>query len=321
MKIMYIHGFGSSAESGTVKRLRELLPDAVVVADDVPLQPQDAIAMLHKMADRENPDIIIGTSMGGMYAEQLHGYDRILVNPAFQIADTMKEHGMMGNQTYFNRRRDGVQQFVVTNALVKDFRTINEQCFQHPDPEHVWGLFGDHDPVVHTRSLFLEHYPRAINFHGEHRLNEHTLINYIVPLIRRIDKAQRGISDPIILIDFSCLSDSHGNPASSMLKTYYQLIADYDVRILAPSPSRTDNKRNELGGGAHQRTSPRHRHLLQRHRHTHGRLPHNSQCNGRVYGLCRRVRKRRDEDVGRRGNLFLTPRGTMKKAYKKYVEA
>lgn len=237
MKIMYIHGFGSSAESGTVKRLRELLPDAVVVADDVPLQPQDAIAMLHEMADRENPDIIIGTSMGGMYAEQLHGYDRILVNPAFQIADTMKEHGMMGNQTYFNRRRDGVQQFVVTNALVKDFRTISEQCFQHPDPEHVWGLFGDRDPVVHTRSLFLEHYPRAINFHGEHRLNEHTLINYIVPLIRRIDKAQRGVSDPIILIDFSCLSDSHGNPASSMLKTYYQLIADYDVRILAPSPS------------------------------------------------------------------------------------
>ena len=50
MKIMYIHGFGSSAESGTVKRLRELLPDAVVVADDVPLQPQDAIAMLHEMA-------------------------------------------------------------------------------------------------------------------------------------------------------------------------------------------------------------------------------------------------------------------------------
>ena len=45
--------------------------------------------MLRKMADNEQPNLIIGTSMGGMYTEMLHGFDRILVNPAFAMGDTM----------------------------------------------------------------------------------------------------------------------------------------------------------------------------------------------------------------------------------------
>lgn len=67
-KIMYIHGFMSSAQSGTVDILRRMLPDATVVAEDIPLHPAEAMAMLRDMAQREQPDLIIGTSMGGMYA-------------------------------------------------------------------------------------------------------------------------------------------------------------------------------------------------------------------------------------------------------------
>ena len=37
-KLMYLHGFGSSAVSGTVKTLRELLPDFDVVAPDIPVE-------------------------------------------------------------------------------------------------------------------------------------------------------------------------------------------------------------------------------------------------------------------------------------------
>ena len=76
-KIMYIHGFGSSAQSGTVKRIKDALPNAVVIAYDMPLHPADAMALLHDVCEREKPDLIIGTSMGGMYAEMLYGIDRI----------------------------------------------------------------------------------------------------------------------------------------------------------------------------------------------------------------------------------------------------
>lgn len=34
-KIMYVHGFLSSAQSGTVKMLQELMPNATLVAEDI----------------------------------------------------------------------------------------------------------------------------------------------------------------------------------------------------------------------------------------------------------------------------------------------
>ena len=54
--------------------------------------------MLQKMAETEKPDLIIGTSMGGMYTELLKGFDRILVNPAFKMGDTMSS--MTGKQEF-----------------------------------------------------------------------------------------------------------------------------------------------------------------------------------------------------------------------------
>ena len=45
-KIMYVHGFGSSAQSGTVTMLRTLFPEATVVAEDIPLHPAEAMDML-----------------------------------------------------------------------------------------------------------------------------------------------------------------------------------------------------------------------------------------------------------------------------------
>ena len=60
-----------------------MLPSADVVAYDLPLHPEEAMALLREKCKEQNPDLIIGTSMGGMYTEMLYGYDRILVNPAF----------------------------------------------------------------------------------------------------------------------------------------------------------------------------------------------------------------------------------------------
>ena len=75
-------------------------------------------------------------------SEQLYGFDRILVNPAFQMGDTMGKHGMTGKQTYQNPRQDGVQEFIVTKALVKRFAELTEQFFTNASDEkeqkRVW---------------------------------------------------------------------------------------------------------------------------------------------------------------------------------------
>ena len=241
-KVMYVHGFASSAQSGTVALLRQLMPNAVVVADDIPLVPHEAIEYLHRRCEEEKPNLIIGSSAGGMMTEQLYGYDRILVNPAFQMGDTMGKHGMIGKQTYQNPRRDGVQEFIVTKALVKQFAELTEQCFapestSDEEQSRVWGLFGDNDPLVHTFDLYREHYPQAVKFHGEHRLVDSVAIHYLVPVIRWIDDRQEDREKPVLYITLDAMRDGYGKARSNMHKTFEKFIETYDVYFVVAAPT------------------------------------------------------------------------------------
>ena len=239
-KVLYVHGFGSSGQSGTVTRIREVLPNAVVIAPDLPIRPEEAIDLLRQTCESEHPDLIIGTSMGGMYAEMLYGYDRILVNPALQMGDTMKDHGMIGAQHFSNPRQDGVQDFIVTKALVKEYKEMTEQCFSgitDDEQKRVWGLFGDEDTTVNTYDLFHEHYPTAIRFHGEHRMNDQSFMHSVVPVIRWIDDRQEGRERPIIYIDINALQDKWGKPNSSSQKTIRTLLETYQLYFVAPAPA------------------------------------------------------------------------------------
>lgn len=237
-KIMYVHGFLSSGQSGTVKILQELMPNATIVADDIPVHPEEAMTMLQGMKEREKPDLIIGTSMGGMYTEMLRGTDRIVVNPAFEMGNTMSS--MTGKQVFQNPRKDGVQELMVTKGLIKEYRDITTQCFQGVTPEEqsrVYGLFGDKDPVVHTFDIFREHYPNAIHFHGEHRLIDKVAMHYLAPVIRWIDDKQNDKERPIVYLHYDALHDDYGKATSSMHKAYELLIEYYNVYIVAPVPT------------------------------------------------------------------------------------
>lgn len=235
-RIMYVHGFASSAQSGTVSRLRTTFPEADVVAFDLPVDPHEAIALLKAKCEELQPDLILGTSMGGMFAEQLHGFDRILVNPAFQIADTMREHNMMGKQTFLNPREDGVQEFYVDKPLVKAYREVSEQCFAQLEPR-VWGLFGDKDELVDTYDLFREHYSQAIHFHGAHRMDDQSFMHAVVPVIRWIDDRQENRQRPIVFIDYDAMHDSYGKPLSSVVKAVGHLIENYSLYFFSTCPT------------------------------------------------------------------------------------
>ena len=179
-KIIYVHGFMSAGSTHTAQILRDYMPQATVIAPDLPIHPEEAMELLCNLVKTENPDLIIGTSMGGMYTEMLYGVDRICVNPAFQMGSTITESNMMGKQVYQNERQDGEKEVIVTKALVKEYKEMTEQCFAQVTEEEqlkVFGLFGDEDPIVHTFDLFSEHYTQAIHFHGGHRLIEKAIFH------------------------------------------------------------------------------------------------------------------------------------------------
>lgn len=243
--VLYIHGFASSGQSGTVSSLRALLPDARVTAPDLPVHPAEAMALLRDTCATMRPALIIGTSMGGMYAEMLYGYDRIVVNPAFGIAKDLRQRGL-GRVDFQSPRDDGMQSFLLTKRLLEEFAEVSSGCLGERsvgDQEHVWGLFGTDDPIVHTHDLFAGSYRNAVWFHGEHRLNDHTLLHAVLPIIRWIDDNQEHRQRPIVYVAYERGMDMNGaSRACSILADSYEVlfvaqaptdIPDYEARVKA----------------------------------------------------------------------------------------
>lgn len=231
-KILYVHGFASSGASGTPKNLRILLPNTEVISPDLPLSPIEAMKLLHNICEQQKPDLIIGTSMGGLYTEQLYGFDRIVVNPAFQIGETLKKLHGMGKQKWLNPRQDGETEFWVTQDTVNEFKTIMDNSFSKIDENEkrnrVYGLFGDKDPVVHTFDIFSAHYINAIKFDGEHRLNDKILLNSVIPVIHWIDDKQNKIQRQILYID---LDDTLVDYQKGVFKVEESLLKQYEGHV------------------------------------------------------------------------------------------
>lgn len=186
LKLIYFHGFGSSGEGSTAKTLQELLKDWKVLAPDIPVDPAEALPFLKELCKTERPDFIVGTSMGGLYAQQMRGFKRICVNPAFDLSKH-KDILFEGTYEFFNPRANGETTFVITKEIISHFSEMEARQFDgitEDEREKVYGLFADNDTTVNCEDLFLQHYKNVVHFHGEHRLNRQVVEEVLVPLIQ-----------------------------------------------------------------------------------------------------------------------------------------
>lgn len=56
MNILYLHGYGSSGQSSTVKYLKKSLPNDHITAPDIPVDPTEALPYLRNLCDDEHFD-------------------------------------------------------------------------------------------------------------------------------------------------------------------------------------------------------------------------------------------------------------------------
>ena len=175
-KVLYLHGFASAGSTGTATVMRNLLygRDVSVVSPDIPVSPLEAQKMLSSLIQTEQPDLIVATSMGAMYAEQLRGVPRILVNPSFHMARLLTFRGM-GRREFRNKRQDGARDFKVDKELSQQFQQVEK-------------LFGTQDKLVNCQPDFKKHYgtEQMSLFEGEHFLNDKVLSHVVLPLMEQI---------------------------------------------------------------------------------------------------------------------------------------
>lgn len=195
-KLLYVHGFASSGSSGTVMTLRRHLSAWRVIAPDLPVDPFEALEMLRALVETEKPDVVVGTSMGGMYAQQLWGVPRIIVNPSFEMSRSLL-FGKMGKNKYTAKRQDGATEFRIDKAVVERFKLMEKTQFDgvnDAEKELVTALFGDKDPVVNFYPLMSELYGKehCVHFNGEHRLNDDVVKKVLLPIIDRYVKTDNS---------------------------------------------------------------------------------------------------------------------------------
>lgn len=190
MKLVYFHGFASSGASGTVQLLRKIFPLAQVVAPDIPVDPEEALPMLQKLVQAEQPDVIVGTSMGGMYAQQMHGFLRICVNPSFRISTSKLLH--TGVHKWLNGRKNHEKEFRITADILKRYNQMERKQFDGITPddrELCYGLFGINDTSVNpinAYNTFTKYYTHAERFEGEHQLNDKVIHKVLLPLLKQL---------------------------------------------------------------------------------------------------------------------------------------
>lgn len=195
-KILYLHGFASSGASGTVDLLRKEFWERkesdkiAVLAPDIPVDPTEALPMLKALVEREQPALIVGTSMGGMYAQQLRGFERICVNPAFEMSHLYSVLSV-GRHKWLNARKNGELTFQLTKEIISHYADMEARQFSdwcEEDSIFCHGLFGDSDELtVGSREIFEHYYPGMSQvFEGGHRMNADVVKRVLIPLMRSL---------------------------------------------------------------------------------------------------------------------------------------
>lgn len=154
----------------------------------MPMDPDEAIQLIQKTIDEESIDLVIGTSMGGLFASMVHGIPRILVNPSFHVSRMMKNR-LDGAESvvipFFKTRKDGATDFTLTRGQTDRYSDFGEQVFKSAsaDNDRTLGVFGTDDDVVDCKEEYLEHFDNIRYFKGGHRLSKSAIEEVIVPVV------------------------------------------------------------------------------------------------------------------------------------------
>ena len=185
MKILFIHGLASSSAYKMASTLRILLKGSEVTAPDVPIEPSDALALLEGICSREKPDLIVGLSLGGFWAQKLRGYRKMLVNPDLYPSRLLRTK--VGVMEYLSPRQDGAVSFRIDETICQGYETLEKDEFKGLDDEEIAltsGMFADRDEMVDCFDEFQEHYPgRGHRYPGTHLPNFPETKQYILPVI------------------------------------------------------------------------------------------------------------------------------------------
>ena len=188
--LLYIHGLASSGNSSTAKEIQHRLPKTRVLSPDLPVDPQEAYEMLCKMIDEEEVDVMVGSSMGGMFANVINGVAKVLVNPSLHVSESMRKK--IGTMQFFSKRNDGATEFEITDDLCDAYAKLEQRqfvFFHKRDTDETFALFGSDDDTVNCKDEYMRYFEDAYEiFTRGLRLNPEVIHDKLIPIVAELVK-------------------------------------------------------------------------------------------------------------------------------------
>lgn len=145
------------------------------------------MAMLRGIIEEEEPDLVVGLSLGGFLAQKLRGVRKILINP--DLHPSILLSSKMGEVEYLSPRKDGARSFFIDEDIVKGYKALEDVQFEALDESEIEltdGMFADEDEMVRCGDEFEAHYPgKAHAYPGKHLPTFPEIKQYLLPLVKR----------------------------------------------------------------------------------------------------------------------------------------
>lgn len=154
IKILYIHGLGSSSNSSTGKLLKSRSDDFVTFYNpSFPLSPKEAIHKINEFIKTNDINIVIGSSLGGFYALMSNCKYGVVINPALTPISDIKNSIGYGTHDLGNEKG----KYSIDENFFIELQNIIKNRYPDSNPEKWYlnlnrdkffkGIFGGSDEL------------------------------------------------------------------------------------------------------------------------------------------------------------------------------
>ena len=178
LKILYVHGYGGSANGSTSQLIAKYRASDSVYAPAIDYRnPEKSVKEIAEYVRSYNPDVIMASSLGGYYVLQLNvGIPRLVINPALP-----KDLEKIDNDSEF------------INALESQLDRLEDKS-----RDMVYVFCGDNDDVAPNCKYFMKRYANNAAYvveHGDmgHNVSEECMKNEINSMLNRIEFGLKNI--------------------------------------------------------------------------------------------------------------------------------
>ena len=191
--IIYLHGFNSTGDSAKGQALKAALGNKIsFYTPTYHYEPEQAInglkSYIHEVLEQHaanEPRMIIGSSLGGFYAQylarQFTGFKAVLINPALGPVSTLQKY-IGENENFYTGEKYILQQIHINQ--LKQYR-VDNPCSQGSKIIPTLVLLDQADEIIDYHFAYENYSPcsRVILFPGGDHQFQH--LNEAIPVIQK----------------------------------------------------------------------------------------------------------------------------------------